>query len=93
MTKEEILEIYSEFVNCLNDIPELTRKNSIVIFYSMKDHQNISLTDIIQPIRFALTGKIVSPPIDEVMEVLGKEKVIERINNCKEFFRDYISAS
>jgi glutamyl-tRNA synthetase len=40
------------------------------------------LVKIAQPIRVALTGKTVSPPIDEVMEVLGKEEVIKRLEKA-----------
>jgi glutamyl/glutaminyl-tRNA synthetase len=32
----------------------------------------------------ALTGRTVSPPIDEVMEVLGKERVIKRLQRVIE---------
>jgi glutamyl-tRNA synthetase len=39
---------------------------------------------IAQPLRVALTGKTASPPIDEVMEILGKEEVIRRIQRAVE---------
>jgi glutamyl-tRNA synthetase len=42
------------------------------------------LVKVAQPIRVALTGRSVSPPIDEVMEVLGKEKVIKRLEKAIE---------
>jgi glutamyl-tRNA synthetase len=40
---------------------------------------------IAQPLRVALTGKTVSPPIDEVMEALGKAKVIKRLEKAIEY--------
>jgi glutamyl-tRNA synthetase len=45
------------------------------------------LVKIAQPIRVALTGGTASPPIDEVMEVLGKEKVIKRIERAIEYIK------
>ena len=42
---------------------------------------------IAQPIRVALTGKTVSPPIDEVMEALGKEEVIQRLEGHRIYER------
>jgi glutamyl-tRNA synthetase len=39
---------------------------------------------IAQPIRVALTGKTVSPPINEVMEALGKTEVIKRLQRAIE---------
>lgn len=41
---------------------------------------NVKFKAIAQPLRVALTGKTVSPGIDEVMATLGKERVIKRIN-------------
>jgi glutamyl-tRNA synthetase len=35
---------------------------------------------IAQPLRVALSGKTVSPGIDEVMITLGKDRVVQRIN-------------
>ncbi len=43
------------------------------------------LVKIAQPIRVALTGRTVSPPIDEVMEVLGKTEVIKRLHRAIEY--------
>ena len=45
------------------------------------------LVKIAQPIRVALTGRTVSPPIDEVMEVLGKEKVIQRLRKAIQYIQ------
>ena len=45
------------------------------------------LVKIAQPIRVALTGKTVSPPIDEVMEALGKEEVIRRLQRAIEYIK------
>jgi glutamyl-tRNA synthetase len=43
------------------------------------------LVKIAQPLRVALTGKTVSPPIDEVMEALGKKEVVKRIQRAIEY--------
>ena len=43
---------------------------------------------IAQPLRVALTGRTISPPIDEVMEVLGKGEVIKRIEKAIEEIGD-----
>jgi len=38
------------------------------------------LVSLAQPLRLALTGKTVSPGVFELMEILGKEEVLERVN-------------
>ena len=42
--------------------------------------RDIKFKVIAQPIRVALSGKTVSPGIDEVMITLGKDRVVQRIN-------------
>ena len=42
--------------------------------------RDIKFKVLAQPLRVALTGKTVSPGIDEIMVTLGKERVIQRIN-------------
>ena len=34
------------------------------------------------PFRVAITGKTVSPPLFESMEVLGREEVVARVDNA-----------
>jgi len=40
------------------------------------------MRQVAQPLRIALTGKTVSPGIFEVMEALGKSKVLERLTQA-----------
>jgi glutamyl-tRNA synthetase len=44
------------------------------------EEQGIKFKAIAQPLRVALTGKTVSPGIDEIMVTLGKDRVVQRIN-------------
>ena len=48
---------------------------------------------IAQPLRVALTGKTVSPGIDEVMVTLGKDRVIKRINDAIAYIESSANAS
>ena len=43
------------------------------------EEKSIKFKIIAQPLRVALTGKTVSPGIDEVMATLGKDRVVKRI--------------
>lgn len=43
------------------------------------EKKGLKLVKVAQPLRVALTGKTVSPPIHEVLDILGRQKVIERI--------------
>jgi glutamyl-tRNA synthetase len=46
------------------------------------NQRQIKLKRVAQPLRVALTGKTASPGIFEVMEVLGKEKVLKRLSKA-----------
>jgi len=46
------------------------------------EEKNIKFKVIAQPLRVALTGKTVSPGIDELMITLGRERVVRRINDA-----------
>jgi len=46
------------------------------------EERKLKLKVIAQPLRVALTGKTVSPGIDEVMVTLGRERVIKRLEDA-----------
>jgi glutamyl-tRNA synthetase len=48
----------------------------------------LKLGKIAQPVRVALTGKTTSPGIFEIIEIIGKEKVISRLNKAIRFIED-----
>ena len=49
------------------------------VFNALVAEKGLKLGKIAQPVRVALTGGTVSPGIYEVIEVMGKERTIKRI--------------
>ncbi len=43
---------------------------------------DVSMGKVAQPLRVAVTGGTISPPIDVTLELLGKEKVLTRLNKA-----------
>ncbi|MGA8171390.1 MAG: glutamate--tRNA ligase, partial [Methylocystis sp.] len=39
----------------------------------------VKLGDLAQPLRAALTGRVTSPPIFDVLEILGREESLARL--------------
>jgi len=62
----------------------LEKERSHRVIQGLAEERGVPLVKIAQPLRVALTGKAVSPPIDEVMEALGKTEVIRRIEKAIE---------
>ena len=42
----------------------------------------LGMGKVAQPIRVAVTGKTISPPIYETLEILGRDKTLSRIDRC-----------
>jgi glutamyl-tRNA synthetase len=47
---------------------------------SLAEEKGVGLGKIAQPLRVAITGTTISPPIFDSVEMLGKEKTLARIN-------------
>jgi glutamyl-tRNA synthetase len=73
-----------EVIASLSEETVLDKGSAHRLIQQLAEARGVPLVKIAQPIRVALTGKTASPPIDEVMEVLGKEEVIRRIQRAIE---------
>ena len=81
----ELLPIFEEVIASLSKTTILNKGSGHHLVQVLAESRGEPLVKIAQPIRVALTGRAVSPPIDEVMEVLGKEKVIKRLQRAMEY--------
>jgi len=84
LTRESI-PIFEEMIRALSEEEILTRALSHQIIQRLSEFRGEPLVKIAQPLRVALTGKAVSPPLDEVMEALGRERVIQRLQRAMQF--------
>ena len=66
--------------------PEPFTKEQIEpIFKNLATELNVKLGVIIHPCRLALSGRSETPPMYDVVEILGKKKVMERISRALPF--------
>ena len=47
----------------------------------LAEDRDIKLGELAQPLRAALTGSTISPPIFEVASIFGRDEVIARVND------------
>ena len=52
------------------------------VFLALVEKYNIKLGNLAQPVRVAVTGRAESPGIFEVIEILGQEKVLKRLEKA-----------
>ena len=78
----EILHHLKSLATSIVDIQNFTKENLETFLKSFIEKEEIKFKVIAQPLRVALTGKTVSPGIDEVMVTLGRDRIIRRLNNA-----------
>jgi len=80
--KKDVVELLSNLADTLSKTSQFDQETLEKTFVSFLEEKEIKLRKLAQPLRVALTGKTASPGIFEIMQVLGKEKVIDRIRKA-----------
>lgn len=88
--KDGVLDLMMALIRGLSE-PEAGLFNDTVnpenFIRNLAEEKNISAAKIIHPLRLALTGKTVSPGIFELVYILGKDKVLRRIEKAIGYIR------
>ncbi|MFA4844663.1 MAG: glutamate--tRNA ligase [Candidatus Margulisiibacteriota bacterium] len=63
----------------LEKLEPFTKENIEPIFKGLAEEMKVKLGVIIHPCRLALSGRSETPPMYDVVEIIGKEKVIARL--------------
>lgn len=80
----ENLKYLSELREILAGISDFKASELERVFYSYAEREGIKLGTIAQPMRVAITGGTASPGLFEVLEIVGKERVIKRLTKVLE---------
>ncbi|MEW6602671.1 MAG: glutamate--tRNA ligase [Nitrospirota bacterium] len=75
-------DLLVELKQGLEALPEFTESGIEELFKSIVDRHGIKLGKLAQPVRVALTGGTQSPGIFEVLDVIGKEKALRRLEKA-----------
>ncbi|HGJ67060.1 TPA: glutamate--tRNA ligase [bacterium] len=79
--KEGILEALEGLKSAFGEIESFNQQNLENAIQSYADSKGLKAGKLIQPLRVALTGKPVGPGIFETLILLGKDKVIKRLDD------------
>jgi len=80
LLKNDGIEIVRTIRDKLAVIEPFNKDSIESMLRSLADQKQIGLGKIAQPLRVAITGTTISPPIFDSVEMLGKEKTLSRIN-------------
>lgn len=85
--KPEMVGVFNSLIARLNalDVQEFRHDGVEKAFGEITTEKGLKLKDVAQPVRVALTGGTISPGIFEVIEVLGKERTLKRLQKAMAF--------
>lgn len=85
----DILPVLSTTLDALRDLAEWSAPVVHAVINAVAVAQGLSLGKLAQPIRLAMCGGTVSPPIDATLVILGKEEALARLTSA---FRTWTAA-
>jgi len=78
----EAVERLGLIKNIINSIDIFTQANIDTAYHSTAENQNIPIATLIHPTRLAISGVSAGPGLFEMMEVIGKEAVLRRVDRA-----------
>ena len=88
-----VLEPLKSLKTRLEEMADYSEENLETLFTNLLEEFEIKLGKIAQPVRVALTGTSVSPGIFEVIAVLGRQRVLPRLEKAIQFIEARVAAS
>jgi glutamyl-tRNA synthetase len=83
----ENAELLEELAGRFEALPELTHDNTEQTLSELAAERGVKKAQLIHPTRLAVTGTPVGPGLYDVLVVLGKAAVVERMRKAVEFIR------
>lgn len=80
LLKDNALEILQIVRDKLNEMEEFTSENIENMLRSLAEEKQLGLGKVAQPLRVAICGITISPPIFDSVKLLGKENTLARID-------------
>ena len=78
----DVNELVNEYKQCLENIKEWTVENVEVELRNLSHRKNINPAKLIHPVRLALSGTGAGPSLFHMMEVLGKDICVRRLQKA-----------
>lgn len=83
----DALPILDTLMEQIRSMKDLDQERLEIMFRDVAEKMNLKLGKVAQPVRVALTGKSASPGLFEVMDILGKDEVLGRLDNAVKYIR------
>ncbi len=83
----EASDIIIKLIEKLAALEDFSEKSLEGAFVALMEETGLKLGKIAQPVRVALSGKTASPGIFEIIEIMGKDRVVSRLKDPLAFIR------
>ncbi|WP_264525813.1 glutamate--tRNA ligase [Flavobacterium sp. N502536] len=80
--KEETPALMQELISILENIEDFTSANIETIVKDWLTKNEIGMGKVMQPFRLSLVGALKGPHLFDIVEIIGKEETISRIQNA-----------
>ncbi len=77
--------ILQEVARRLEAMPEFNEAALNLLFHDLAAETGLKMVNLAQPVRLALTGRTASPGLYEIIDILGKEQTLHRIDDASGF--------
>jgi glutamyl-tRNA synthetase len=87
MTVESSLEMAHRILSLIEPLPDFSEESANQPLRDLTSELGLKAGHVFGFLRNALTAQKVSPPVFETMEIVGREKVLERVRNAIEILK------
>ena len=84
MTPDKTSELFSELIDRLGELETWQPPELEASLETAREHLGLKKPQIFMPLRLALTGRRDSPPLPEVLTVLGQQESLKRMSRATE---------
>jgi len=88
LMKGNALDILAEIRKCFAELQEVTAEGIEKLLRDLAEEKEVGLGKVAQPLRVAICGNTISPPIFESVDIIGMENTLERIDNTLKKFSE-----
>ncbi|WP_439480499.1 glutamate--tRNA ligase [Chryseobacterium aquaticum] len=84
---DETSNLLTEFSVMLSEIEAFTSENIKQNLHDFAENKGVGMGKVMMPLRLALVGELKGPDVPDILELVGKEESIARINNAINNFK------
>ncbi|HCD08790.1 MAG TPA: glutamate--tRNA ligase [Thermoanaerobacter sp.] len=86
-TKEKVVDILKKAVVTLKEVEPFNKFTTEEAYRKLVEELQISSGELFHPTRLAISGRTFGPGLFDIMELLGKERTIKRIEKAIDFIQ------